>query len=448
MEDINEKSTLHWKFTCYLVSTCWRKMHRRMTHWSSQGFISNLGEITEDHVRSAFISRSPRPELEEEIKGKDSALGHFVIEQSIEDVMNNPNVPSSTKTYLELPNLRAVFKAELEPEQAYNVDTCVEFHRLLINTLIGYGRALGMLKEVINAEMDEVNQSRGALLENHASEVYQWAVLLWRIAYSHMLLHHLKRLEADYRLTVPTHASFMIAKYSKFTSFNGDAEDVEYPDVELLTSSPTSLTSRSDSKALMFRNWIRLQVIHLASLSTLSTFSLGVEIHSRYDVNIRLFAVKPFQAPLMPCRTVIENLVPTTDREFDSECAITLIQEQIDIENKKIGDTTQATNIEDKETNDKGTEDKSNEKEIGNTSYDMNSTDFPLKSSICRALHSGTMSLGTVPSETGLAALVKFLHQANDPQDMEDIIQVQFCTLRKLNLFVDMSALYRIRIHA
>jgi hypothetical protein len=156
MEDISERTTLSWKFLHYLVSTCWQKMHRRITHWSSQGFISNLGEITEDHVQSAFISRSSHLELEE---GPDFVLGDIVTEWSIEDVMNYPNIPSSTKTYLELPNLRAVFKAELKPEQAYNVNTCVKFHRLLVNILIGYRRVLGALKKVISAEMDETNQS-------------------------------------------------------------------------------------------------------------------------------------------------------------------------------------------------------------------------------------------------------------------------------------------------
>jgi hypothetical protein len=40
------------KFTCYLISTCWQKMARRIASWQAMGFIHFINDILPDSVHS------------------------------------------------------------------------------------------------------------------------------------------------------------------------------------------------------------------------------------------------------------------------------------------------------------------------------------------------------------------------------------------------------------
>jgi hypothetical protein len=40
-------------FTQYLVARSWEKMERRIRHWSSQGFLSDLVKVDENALRAA-----------------------------------------------------------------------------------------------------------------------------------------------------------------------------------------------------------------------------------------------------------------------------------------------------------------------------------------------------------------------------------------------------------
>ena len=38
------------RFSSYLVSCCWKKMHLRISHWAVQGFIYHLGLVEESSL--------------------------------------------------------------------------------------------------------------------------------------------------------------------------------------------------------------------------------------------------------------------------------------------------------------------------------------------------------------------------------------------------------------
>jgi hypothetical protein len=137
----------------YILSTCWPKMLQRITHWLSQGFIFNLGKLEEDDVRSAFLCNNSCVEVETKKQASDTVLHNIIMNDSwaIEGVLNTySKAPFST--YLKLPNLCAAFGVGWKPEEAYNVNTCFEFHQLLVATLIGYGQGLAALKKAISDE--------------------------------------------------------------------------------------------------------------------------------------------------------------------------------------------------------------------------------------------------------------------------------------------------------
>jgi hypothetical protein len=83
------------------------------------------------------------------MRASNTVLGTIIMDDSIEDVLNMYSKATSLM-YSKLPNLRVAFGAGLKPEEAYNVDTCFEFHQLLIATLIGYGLGLAALKKAIS----------------------------------------------------------------------------------------------------------------------------------------------------------------------------------------------------------------------------------------------------------------------------------------------------------
>jgi hypothetical protein len=85
---------------------------------------------------------------------------------------------------------------------------------------------------------------------------------------------------------------------------------------------------------------------------------------------------------------------------------------------------TQARETVDEGTSDnlKETENQSDDNENNSQSDHKNSTDFPLKSSICKALHNCTMCLGTMHCEIGLMVLLIFLNHANVLQSLMTLI--------------------------
>ena len=68
-----------YHFTGYLVSQCWEKMYRRITHPASQGFIHTLSRVTKAELIEGFdlyvagVGGDGRPER------NDSMLGGLLV---------------------------------------------------------------------------------------------------------------------------------------------------------------------------------------------------------------------------------------------------------------------------------------------------------------------------------------------------------------------------------
>src|SRR5882757_1049444 len=77
-QDEGLRCNLFHTFTCYLIASCWRKMQRRVNHWSSLGFLHILGSLDKERVQKAF-----NPSLLRTTRRKDSALAKMLKEETL-----------------------------------------------------------------------------------------------------------------------------------------------------------------------------------------------------------------------------------------------------------------------------------------------------------------------------------------------------------------------------
>jgi hypothetical protein len=151
---------------------------------------------------------------------------------------------------------------------AYNENTCFVFHILLIATIRGFQLNLQALHD---SKVDKDRKDRKGR-ENHAQQVLQFGRMLWQIAYSQMLAHHLQLLEAADFLHTPVDANMRYIKddTSLATSHSTDGDEV---DDEVDDTAEDVECGGADhampGAAHKFRRWIRLLVSHWAALDIL-----------------------------------------------------------------------------------------------------------------------------------------------------------------------------------
>ena len=294
------RSDLFHHCTKYMVASCWYKMRRRIIHWSSQVYIFELAKLEEAQIRAAFESNHG---VVGSTQRQDSALGKLLVgvyeDGLIGRIMNAH--PDEAARNLMLPHLVAAFKevSRTKDRTPYNERTCFEFHQLLIATLVGYGKASKELEKAYRdaesarsmpGKEDKANKKR-AMLAQCATDFWEFAHLLWRIAYSRMLHEHLAVLEAQTELHLPRSNSFLISRARQFTGFCSDVDqggvdaDVEDESLSLLNG------FAQGEIADVFKKWIRLQVTHWTALQILSSFISNAKPVVR-DISICLLVVQ------------------------------------------------------------------------------------------------------------------------------------------------------------
>ena len=147
-----------------------------------------------------FTSRVP-PSLR-----KDSALTWLLVDMEEQGVLQSYlEVPLERFALSNFPDAKSLvdeLQAGLSSQNqqglgAYKEHTCFVFHILLIATISGFQIHLQSLRESQDAKDCEI----------HADRVLSFGCLLWRIAHSQMLTHHLKLLEAANFLRTPVDAN-------------------------------------------------------------------------------------------------------------------------------------------------------------------------------------------------------------------------------------------------
>lgn len=200
------------QFILYLVTRSWKKMHRRIRHWSSQGFIYYLSKVDETALRAAVEPAAPLR--------NDTLLSAELIAMDRKNTLHDPatntitGMPLATTSLLtacrDMQNMPT--RARREPgEQSglYNRATCFEFHQLLVSTLLRFGKALDGYASAKSFE---------DLLKS-AKEVNRCVTLLWFIGYSQILENHLKVLHTKKLLQLPMNSQEDLDKFFNFTNF-------------------------------------------------------------------------------------------------------------------------------------------------------------------------------------------------------------------------------------
>jgi len=153
----------------------------------------------------------------------DASLSTKLIEMDRDNIFQDVVTNTSTGMPLAITSLlnacrdmQGMLRRE-EPEEddevscLYNRTTCFEFHRLLVFTLLSFGKALDGYADAYGKCFED--------LLKHAEEVYIWGTLLWTIGYSRILENHLNALHKKRLLQLPANSQENLDKFFKFTKF-------------------------------------------------------------------------------------------------------------------------------------------------------------------------------------------------------------------------------------
>jgi hypothetical protein len=302
-------------------------MHRRVSHWLSQGFIYGLASLTPDSLQFSYQEYAPGPETSPRL-WRDFVLGKALLNMShgtIVRIINQYPMESLSKPTLLLAAFKKALESSDEKEVAYNQQTCVEFHYMFVSTLTSYAKALATLHVVFNEVNSTLRQKAEA-----ATEVKRRGILLWKFAHSPMLQHHLEGLKKCGWLHLPDRESVIF--YQAYFAFGDslDERDVDRDvDEDLRYLMGNDRFPPIDSTLL---KWIRLQVSYFEAIHQLSHHCRRLE-NQVPDVQISLLAVKTPFVRMEPWELTLQKLVvsPSSDQltsasPFDADAAVVLIK--------------------------------------------------------------------------------------------------------------------------
>lgn len=311
-------------FAVYIMAQGWKKMRRRIVHWSSLAFIYHLSQATEERLRLAFTFYMHSNEAEQFPKRNDSVLGRLLISMHDQGQIASIIMQHCGRKELSserLDHLVAAFREVVRGSEssaevpgkagmgAYNEHTCWDFHKLLLATLLAYGRALDELGNVDEKLHPDLRRRRKLCvleveelknLKQQRADCVKGAqlcgIVLWRIAYSGALQHHLRVLRGCAALNLPHNNVVNFAWYRLYTGFprvpstNGTSSeyDGEYGrvgDIEV-DQEFECIKERSEGSAEAYLNWIRLQVADWVALETVSFRVRDEHAPSRLEVSL------------------------------------------------------------------------------------------------------------------------------------------------------------------
>ena len=305
-------------FVQYMVASSWRKMHRRISQWSAQGFIYHLSRVKENALRAA---------IEPTVAAwrNDSRLSNRLI--TMEGY--NPTFPSLLSACQNMQSMPWPSEPGQSKERSglYNTATCFEFHQLLVSTLVDYGKALDQLDDAHTTYSNQPNGQNLAEMEKHIKKIWEYGELLWAIAYSRILEDHLGVLRKMGWLSLPVNEKTELKSFSTFTGFkrkprlianppavrnggdvvvercrdeagqgggdtvkggeDGDAvEGGDCEDDDVRSIIDNVMLSDDKNLAKVYLDWIRLQVDRWQAPRKLTTFVRRVAEQHPIDLNV------------------------------------------------------------------------------------------------------------------------------------------------------------------
>jgi hypothetical protein len=213
------KTTLMPMFMQYMVATSWRKMRRRISTWSAQGFIYHLGQVEEEALRAVVPSTGT--DLQ-----NDTWLSGILLAE-------NYSIPSTLLSACR--KMRSMPRPERQEQSKersglYSRDTCFEFHHLLVSTLLAYGKALDELNNAHRNHLKAPTKPEPVqVMVDFAKQIWHHGGLLWCIAHSRILENHLHVLRRLGWLPLPHNDKRQVELFSEFTGFKRKANPIANP---------------------------------------------------------------------------------------------------------------------------------------------------------------------------------------------------------------------------
>jgi hypothetical protein len=414
-----ERRLYFFRFAAYLVGQCWMKMRRRILHWSSQSFMRTLGKVNEEELKQGLSFCLKWGTVAKLPKGRDSALAKLLIGMQERGQIDSIIMSKCGRPELfseQLTNIIAAFKEMQEPSaearrdglEVYNEETCWEFHKLLLATLLAYGRALdelGKLDAAIRSnpgpkkgelnltEMDRLKKSR----DKCAEQVRLCGIVLWRIAYSRALHYHAAALRGT--LDLPINGEGQLARHQLYTGFScvvggwdggGAAEDDEFQHIK----------DESEDVSEVFQEWLRWQVTYWDALENVSSSARVTAVPQTLKISLASVEYpKPHDDLQMePWRNTVADVLASG---FDQPRA------NVNIPKAEVVMQTISRYISQQKRKEPGS----------NSIFDAFQNDKPMKLRL--AMH----------SEATLASLMKYVGRATGPQtdSAMRLIQVKIC---------------------
>jgi hypothetical protein len=193
----------------YIVMNCWRKMLRRLAHWSSEGFIYTLGKLDPETLREhckEFLEDLAANAEAESVKRLDKSL-YLTIQgmngrKELEPVLSAyRSLPVDFKVVDNVENLIKALAYNNPAESRnpghqwrnpYTPETCIEFHHLYIGANIALRGALTVLKGGVDNNKRHPDGAKG--LKDSLNLVFRYSWLLYKLSSCGFFATHLRML--------------------------------------------------------------------------------------------------------------------------------------------------------------------------------------------------------------------------------------------------------------
>lgn len=135
------------RFFSYLLTTCWRKMYRRITSWPAIGFIGKLSTL----MLSGDLQRAIQHHCWKD-PPNNRGLGDRTLVKALYDAQNSfpiimDNVSPKFRSLECLTSALDSIPDGSWAYEVYNQRTAFQFHCLLVAVFIGHARSLARLKK-------------------------------------------------------------------------------------------------------------------------------------------------------------------------------------------------------------------------------------------------------------------------------------------------------------
>ena len=160
--DITERSRLSARFSTYLLSVCWPKMHDRIMSWSFTGLIYNIRQLVRDGVPQAMLKiKRDKHDWKNHMPGSgDRSLAGYLSVPKIDCILEEISAVAGSSVSDLVAAVRTVPENSSQGLQFsvgfYTKETFMDFHYLLLGCLTLYAQTLRALRNLLLRKKSKV----------------------------------------------------------------------------------------------------------------------------------------------------------------------------------------------------------------------------------------------------------------------------------------------------